>query len=102
MFFKGSQGKIIVLIIYFDGMIIIGDDKIEIQNLEEKMSKEFEMKNLGGLKYFLGIEVSRNKEGINLSQRKYILGVHLESHWIRTEPENLPRDSIFIYFDILI
>ncbi|BBH05820.1 hypothetical protein Prudu_017318 [Prunus dulcis] len=37
------------------------------------LTTEFEMKNPGGLKYFLGIEVARSQEGIFLSQRKYVL-----------------------------
>ena len=36
------------------------------------------MKNLGGLKYFLGIEVVRSKQGIFLSQRKYVLDILTE------------------------
>jgi len=36
-------------------MIIIGDDTEEISRLQEQLSAEFEMKNLGGLQYFLGI-----------------------------------------------
>jgi Reverse transcriptase (RNA-dependent DNA polymerase) len=59
-------------------MIITGDDRDEIRRLEERLSKEFEMKSLGGLKYFLGIEVSRSKEGIVLYQRKYILDLLVE------------------------
>ncbi|XP_078165548.1 uncharacterized protein LOC144560258 [Carex rostrata] len=90
MFFKKNQGKIAVLIIYVDDMIITGDDKIEIQNLEDKLSKEFEMKNLGGLKYFLGIEVSRNKEGIYLSQRKYILDLLTEVGMLECKPVDTP------------
>jgi Reverse transcriptase (RNA-dependent DNA polymerase) len=90
MFFKKNQGKIAVLIIYVDDMIITGDDKSEIQNLEEKLSKEFEMKNLGGLKYFLGIEVSRNKEGIYLSQRKYILDLLTEVGLLDCKPVDTP------------
>jgi Reverse transcriptase (RNA-dependent DNA polymerase) len=66
MFFKRSKGKITILIIYVDDMIITGNDKVEIERLEGKLNQEFEMKNLGGLKYFLGIEVSRNKTGITL------------------------------------
>jgi Reverse transcriptase (RNA-dependent DNA polymerase) len=50
-----------VLIIYVDDMIITGNDRDEIKRLEERLSKEFEMKNLGGVKYFLGIEVIRTK-----------------------------------------
>jgi len=48
-------------------MIIIGDDEEEIKRLQEQLFTEFEMKNLGGLKYFLGIEVARSKRGIFLS-----------------------------------
>jgi Reverse transcriptase (RNA-dependent DNA polymerase) len=59
MFFKKNHNKIAVLIIYVDDIIITGNDHIEIEELEARLSKEFEMKILGGLKYF-GIEVSRN------------------------------------------
>jgi hypothetical protein len=48
-------------------MIITGDDREEISRLQGQLACEFEMKNLGGLKYFLGIEVARSNQGIFLS-----------------------------------
>ena len=42
-------------------MIITRDDKEEICILKEQLSREFEMKDLGQLKYFIGIEVLRLK-----------------------------------------
>ena len=67
---KHQKGKVTALIIYVDGMIITGDDSKEIARLQRQLASEFEMKNLGGLKYFMGIEVARSKWGIFLSQRK--------------------------------
>jgi Reverse transcriptase (RNA-dependent DNA polymerase) len=61
LFYKHNQGRVIILIIYVDDMIITGNDTKEIESLEERLSKEFEMKSLGGLKYFFGIEVMRSK-----------------------------------------
>jgi Reverse transcriptase (RNA-dependent DNA polymerase) len=90
MFFKKNHGKIAVLIIYVDNMIITENDHIEIKELEARLSKEFEIKNLGGLKYFLGIEVSRNNEGIFLSQRKYILDILAEVGMLDCKPADTP------------
>jgi Reverse transcriptase (RNA-dependent DNA polymerase) len=90
MFFKRTGGKIAILIIYVDDMIITGNDRVEIEKLEEKLNKEFEMKNLGGLKYFLGIEVSRNKTGITLSQRQYILDFLTEVGMLDCMPADTP------------
>jgi len=59
-------------------MIIIGDDEEKIERLQEQLSTEFEMKNLGVLKYFLGIKVARSRRGIFLSQRKYVLDLLIE------------------------
>ena len=44
-----------------------------MSKLEDYLSSEFDMKDLGRLKYFLGIEVNRSKQGIFVSQRKYVL-----------------------------
>nr|KYP62604.1 Copia protein [Cajanus cajan] len=49
-------------------MIIAEDDKIEKLALKEKLAAQFEMKDLGKLKYFLGIEVAYSKNGIFISQ----------------------------------
>lgn len=54
-------------------MVVTGDDEKERLALQKYLSAEFEMKDLGDLKYFLGIKVSRCKSGIFLSQRKYTL-----------------------------
>ena len=68
LFLKHYVGKITAFIVYVDNMIITGDDVEETSRLQEQLSTEFEMKNLGRLKYFLGIEVARSRQGIFLSQ----------------------------------
>jgi Reverse transcriptase (RNA-dependent DNA polymerase) len=90
MFYRKYDDKIPILIIYVDDMIITGNDIEEIQHLESQLSKEFEMKNLGGLKYFLGIEVSRNEKGIFLSQRKYVLDLLTEVGMLDCKPADTP------------
>lgn len=65
--------KVIILVVYIDNIIVIGDDEDEISILKCFLRTEFEIKDLGLLKYFLGIEVARSKRGIVISQRKYIL-----------------------------
>ena len=62
LFMKHSQnGKLTLLLVYVDDMIIAGDDEIEKQNLKQRLPAQFEMKDLGKLKYFLGIEVAYSR-----------------------------------------
>lgn len=56
---------------YVNDIIIIKDDFDEINRL--KLKRSFEIKDLRRLRYFLGIEVSRSKRDIFVSQRKYSL-----------------------------
>ena len=63
LFLKRQNDRITCLIIYVDDMIITGGDKEEICTLKEQLSREFKMKDLGRLKYFLGIEALRSKGG---------------------------------------
>ncbi|XP_059654609.1 uncharacterized mitochondrial protein AtMg00810-like [Cornus florida] len=75
LFLKKQQGKITALIVYVDDMVVTGNYLEEIKALKKYLSREFKMKDLGPLRYFLGIEVSRSNKGIFLSQRKYALNL---------------------------
>ena len=65
MFYKHSrEGKVTILIVYEDDIILTGDDNAELENLKKGLAKDFEIKDLGTLKYFLGMEFARFEEGI--------------------------------------
>ena len=67
MYERVIQG-IVVITIYVDDLIIVGDSAMEIDHVKSLLKQEFEMKDLGELRYFLGIEVIRTPKGIWLSQ----------------------------------
>ncbi|KAG6525459.1 hypothetical protein ZIOFF_015415 [Zingiber officinale] len=67
-----------------------GDDEVEIQALKSKLTSEFEIKDLRSLKYFLGIEVARSKEGIYVCQRKYVLDLLKETRKLGSRPASTP------------
>ena len=90
IFLKTRNRKMTCLIIYVDDMIITEDDAEEIQNLKENLFKEFEMKDMGALKYFLGIEVLRSKHGIFLRQKKYVLDMLAETGLLDCKSAEIP------------
>ncbi|KAA0032563.1 Cysteine-rich RLK (receptor-like protein kinase) 8 [Cucumis melo var. makuwa] len=91
LFTKASKtGKIAILIVYVDDSVLTRDDQTEISQLKQRMGDEFEMKDLGNLKYFLGMEVARSKEGISVSQRKYTLDLLTETGMLGCRPADTP------------
>ena len=64
VFYKKLATGIILLVVYVDDIVITGNDHAGISDLKAFMHSKFHTKDLGELKYFLGIEVSRSKKGI--------------------------------------
>jgi Reverse transcriptase (RNA-dependent DNA polymerase) len=54
---------IIVILIYIDDIIIIENDITVIHDVKQYLQKKFDIKDLGRLKYFLGIEIAYFKRG---------------------------------------
>nr|XP_016490484.1 PREDICTED: uncharacterized protein LOC107810237 [Nicotiana tabacum] len=93
LFIRHQSGKVTLLIVYVDDIVMAGDDKEEIVRLKKLLASEFEIKDLGKLQYFLGIEVARSKMGIFLSQRKYILDLLKETGMTGCKPAKSPIES---------
>ena len=88
----GSVGKLVVLI-YVDDIIITGDNIDEIHTLKHSLHQQFAIKDLGVLKYFLGIELATSPKGLFLSQRKYVIDLLQEVKMMDCKPTRTPLDS---------
>ena len=74
LYFKVVDGFSVILILYVDNLFLIGSEKL-IAGCKEQLSKEFEMKDIGPMHYFLGLEVWQRNDGIFLNQGKYIVKI---------------------------
>ena len=78
---------------YVDDIVITGKDITCISSLKSFLHGQFYTKDLGILKYFLGVEVMRSKRGIFLSQRKYVLDLLSETGKLAAKPCHSPMEQ---------
>lgn len=64
LFIKKDKIEIIIILMYVYDLIIIRNDEREIYKAKENLSISFQMKELGELKHFIGLEVNYIKEGL--------------------------------------
>jgi Reverse transcriptase (RNA-dependent DNA polymerase) len=92
MFIRRKEEKICILVMYVDDIVLTDNDPTEMKMIKTSLGTEFEMKDLGELCYFLGIEVARSKKGVVLSQQKYILDLLNDMGMLGCRPASTPID----------
>lgn len=92
LFIRNTNGKYVAVLVYVDDIIIASNDDAEVNGLKEDMQKAFKLRDLGPLKYFLGLEIARSSKGISICQRKYVLGLLEETGLLGCKPSNIPMD----------
>ena len=66
VYFKVIDDKILIIVLYVDDMLFIGNNKEMIRELKTQLSGTFDMKDLGAAKYILGMEIIRDQVHIKL------------------------------------
>ncbi|CAM8901506.1 unnamed protein product [Rhodiola kirilowii] len=82
----------IILLVYVDDVILTGTSQSIIDEIKRYIHQKFHIKDLGVLKYFLGLEVARSHTGIFLNQRKYVLELLEDSNLTECKPSRTPMD----------
>ncbi|CAM8890431.1 unnamed protein product [Rhodiola kirilowii] len=90
LFTMKKDGAFIILLVYVDDVIITGTSSTLISEVKQYIHDKFRIKDLGLLKYFLGLEVARSDAGIFLCQRKYALELLDEHNLLQCKPTKTP------------
>ncbi|GJS35501.1 ribonuclease H-like domain-containing protein [Tanacetum coccineum] len=93
LYTKSDKGVFLALLVYVDDIIITGNSVSEIEKFKVFLKSKFMIKDLGKLKYFLGIEVVDTDKGICLNQRKYVLDLLSEYGMLACKPAKTPLMS---------
>ena len=67
-----QKGIYIALAMYVDDFTIVANNEISRKNFIAKMKERFKLVDLGQVRWYLGVGIEQNSEGITLNQTSYI------------------------------
>ncbi|KAL9308891.1 putative RNA-directed DNA polymerase [Arabidopsis thaliana] len=90
LWFSWGLLKFIAALVYVDDIVIASTTETAATQLTNALKESFRLRELGPLKYFLGLEVARTSEGISLCQRKYALELLTSTGMLDCQPSSIP------------
>ncbi|KAF5477252.1 hypothetical protein F2P56_003903 [Juglans regia] len=82
-----------LVLVYFDDILVAGNDISQIKIFKKVLSTHFKIKDLGSLKYFLGLDVARSPNNIFLNQCKYALDILSDSGQLGAQTASFPMEQ---------
>ncbi|GJV21926.1 ribonuclease H-like domain-containing protein [Tanacetum coccineum] len=90
---RKTIGFFLALLVYVDDIVVTSNNSDEIEKFKVFLASKFQINDLSSLKYFLGIEVLENKNGLSLSQRKYCLELMCDYGLLACKPAAIPMQQ---------
>ncbi|XP_019225143.1 PREDICTED: uncharacterized protein LOC109206740 [Nicotiana attenuata] len=87
---KQTSHDIVIILVYVDDLLITSSNISLVEDAKNTLHNSFKVKDLGELRYFLGIEVMRSDQGILLNQRKYALELISSTVLAAAKPTSTP------------
>lgn len=94
LYIRKTDSRVIIILVYVDDILLTGDKLEMIEDTKTALHKAFKIKDLGELKYLLGIEFARSQEGIGIvmHQRKYALELISDTGLSAAKPVATPME----------
>jgi hypothetical protein len=92
LYFKVMNDEPVILLLYVDDLFLTGEEKL-ITDCKKKLASEFEMKDLGPMHYFLGLEVCQRPKKIFLNQGEYAIEILKRFDMLECEAMNTPMET---------
>ncbi|KAL5564139.1 hypothetical protein UlMin_027303 [Ulmus minor] len=71
---------------------LASNNELVVQSLKSSLDAKFMLKDLGPLRFFLGLEVARTGRGISVSQRPYVLQILADTGYLGCKPTATPME----------
>jgi hypothetical protein len=91
LYFKVMNDGPMILLLYVDDLFLTREEKL-ITKCKKKLASKFEMKNLGLMHYFVGLEVWQSLERIFLNQGKYAVEILKRFNMLECKSMNTPME----------
>lgn len=92
LFTRGTNDSFVALLVYVDDIIVTGPSSTHIDSVKLLLKSLFLLKDLGSVKYFLGLELARSTSGLMISQRKYCMQILEDTGFLNAKPAATPMD----------
>ena len=86
------DNELVILLLYVDDLFSTGEEKLIVE-YKQRLAAEFEMKDLGLMHYFLGLEVCQSPKRIFLNQGKYVVEISKRVDMLECKSMNTPMET---------
>ncbi|GKA76175.1 putative ribonuclease H-like domain-containing protein [Tanacetum coccineum] len=93
LFIKRYKGDILLVQVYVDDIIFGSTKKVLCNAFEKLMHEKFQMSSMGELTFFLGLQVQQKKDGIFISQDKYVGEILKKFRFIEVKTASIPMET---------
>ncbi|XP_016191722.1 uncharacterized protein LOC107632570 [Arachis ipaensis] len=92
LFTRASNSTFTAILEYVDNLVLVGDCLNEINRIKKILDDAFKIKDIGKLKYLIGMKVARSSKGIALYQCNYVLELVSEYDMLNAKLVTMPMN----------